>query len=71
AISAAVVGVIVNLAVKFSIHALMPFAGGSFDWTIATAAVVALFLLVRFQVGVVKVILLCGLVGLFHWMIHS
>lgn len=64
-ITAAVVGVIVNLAVFFAYHVLWPEGlGGRFDWTsalIGTAAAIALF---RFKVGVIPVVLASGLAGL-------
>ncbi len=65
AITAAVVGVILNLALFFGYHVLWPkgFAG-SFDWVsalIALAAVVALF---RYKRSVMEVIAASALVGL-------
>jgi chromate transporter len=64
-ITAAVVGVIVNLAVFFAIHVLWPSGmHGGFDWPsllIGLAAGIALF---RFKVGVIPVVLACGLAGL-------
>jgi chromate transporter len=64
-ITAAVVGVIVNLAVFFALHVLWPHGlQGGFDWpslVIGLSAGVALF---RFKVGVIPVVLACGLVGL-------
>lgn len=71
AITAAVVGVIVNLAVNFGVQALMPVAGGSLDWPVAVTAAAALVFLVRYQFGVVKAILLCGALGLAHWAIRG
>lgn len=64
-ITAAVVGVIVNLAVFFAFHVLWPqgFAG-PFEWVallIGTAAFVAL---VRFNAGIIPVIAACALVGM-------
>jgi chromate transporter len=65
AITAAVVGVIVNLAMFFAYHVLWP--GGfnaPIDWIsllIGAAATIALF---RFKVGVIPVIIGCGLAGL-------
>lgn len=63
-ITAAVVGVILNLAVFFANHVLWPQGfNGHFEWLslcIGVAAFVALF---RFQVGVVPVIISCALVG--------
>jgi chromate transporter len=65
AITAAVVGVIVNLAVFFAYHVLWPEGFAErFEWPsllIGVAAAVALF---RFKVGVIPVIGACGLVGL-------
>jgi chromate transporter len=65
AITAAVVGVIVNLAVFFALHVLWPHGlHGSFDWLsliIGLAAAIALF---RFKVGVIPVVLVCGAAGL-------
>jgi chromate transporter len=65
AITAAVVGVILNLATFFAYHVFWP--GGfasAVDWaaiTIAAAATLAIF---RFRVGVIPVILGCGLLGM-------
>ncbi len=65
AITAAVVGVIVNLAVFFAVHVLWPQGmHGNFDAVsllIGAAAGVALF---RYKVGVIPVIVACGLAGL-------
>lgn len=65
AITAAVVGVIVNLALFFAWHVLWPQGfGGRFEWTslaIGLAAGVALF---RFKAGVIPVVLGCGAAGL-------
>lgn len=65
AITAAVVGVILNLALFFGYHVLWPVGlGGPFDWVsalIALGAVVALF---RYKRNVMHVIGVCALVGL-------
>jgi chromate transporter len=65
AITAAVVGVILNLALFFGYHVLWP-AGfaGAFDWRsllIALPAAVALF---RYKRGVIEVIAVCAVMGL-------
>ncbi len=64
-ITAAVVGVILNLAVFFGYHVLWPGGiGDHFEWpslVIGVAAAVALF---RFKVGVIPVIGACGFAGL-------
>ena len=65
AITAAVVGVIVNLAVFFAYHVLWPAGfGGRFEWAAATLGVGAAVALFRFKAGVVPVIGACGAVGL-------
>ena len=65
AITAAVVGVILNLAMFFAYHVLWPEGIGSrFDWIsmlIGIAAGIALF---RFKAGVIPVIGACALAGL-------
>ncbi len=63
-ITAAVVGVIVNLAVFFGYHVLWP-AGltGRFDAFSAVVGVVAGLALIRFKVGVIPVVLVAGFVG--------
>ena len=65
AITAAVVGVILNLALFFAYHVLWPagFKGG-FDWVSAVIALVAVTALLRFKLSVVQVIALCAATGL-------
>jgi len=67
AITAAVVGVIVNLAVFFAYHVLWPagFKGG-FEWPLLLIGVVAGVVLFRFRVGVIPVIVGCGAAGLLY-----
>ena len=62
-ITAAVVGVILNLAVWFSWHALHP-AAGEWDFFVLIMAVAAFIALERFKVGVVPLILACAVLGL-------
>ncbi|SDH83572.1 chromate efflux transporter [Pseudomonas panipatensis] len=64
-ITAAVVGVILNLAVFFGYHVLWPegFAG-RFEWPSALLAVLAAVGLFRFKRGVIEVLALCALLGL-------
>jgi chromate transporter len=65
AITAAVVGVILNLAVFFGYHVLWPQGlSGNFEWMSAIIGILALTALVRFKSGVIPVILACGLAGL-------
>jgi chromate transporter len=65
AITAAVVGVILNLAVFFGYHVLWPQGlGGKFDWISALIAVAAAIALLRFKRNVMHVIVACAIVGL-------
>ena len=65
AITAAVVGVVLNLALFFSYHVLWPqgFAG-YFDWPSALIALAAAIALFRFKRSVIQVLFSCALVGL-------
>ena len=63
-ITAAVVGVIVNLAVFFGWHVLWPDGlTGRFEAFSAAIGIVAGIALIRFKVGVIPVVLLCGAAG--------
>ena len=65
AITAAVVGVILNLALFFAYHVLWPqgFAG-RFDWPSALIALAAAIALLRYKMNVIPVIAGCALLGL-------
>lgn len=65
AITAAVVGVILNLALFFGYHALWPqgFAA-TFEWQAALIALGAGVALIRYQANVIQVIAGCALLGL-------
>ncbi|ATE59464.1 chromate efflux transporter [Thauera sinica] len=65
AITAAVVGVILNLALFFGYHVLWPqgFAG-HFDWTSALIAIGAAVALFRYKRNVIHVIAACAVIGL-------
>ena len=69
-ITAAVVGVILNLAVFFSWHILWPngFAG-RFEWASAAISIAGLFALFRYKVGVIQLIACCGITGLLYTLI--
>jgi chromate transporter len=65
AITAAVVGVIVNLALFFAYHVLWPHGwSGRFEWPSAVIGVAAAIALFRFKVGVIPVVVAAGLAGL-------
>jgi chromate transporter len=64
-ITAAVVGVIVNLAVFFAYHVLWPKGlSGPFEWASALIGIGAAVALFRYKVGVIPVVFACGLAGL-------
>ena len=64
-ITAAVVGVIVNLAVFFALHVWWPNGlTGNLDPVPVVISLAALIALMRFKVGVIPVIVACGLTGL-------
>ncbi len=65
AITAAVVGVILNLAMFFGYHVLWPEGfNGDFDWVSALIALSAAVALFRFKRNVIHVIAACAVVGL-------
>ena len=66
AITAAVVGVIVNLALFFAYHVLWPQGfNGPFEWPSALIALAAAIALFRFKVGVIPLLAACAAGGLF------
>jgi len=69
-ITAAVVGVILNLALFFAYHVLWPqgFAG-TFEWFSALIGIAAFIALFRFKADIMKVIGACAAVGLFYTLI--
>jgi chromate transporter len=65
AITAAVVGVILNLALFFGYHVLWPSGfAGRFDWASALIALAAAVALFRYKRNVIHVIVACALAGL-------
>ncbi len=63
-ITAAVVGVILNLGVFFAYHVLWPKGlQGAFDWTSAVIGIAAFLALWRFKVGIMPVIGACAALG--------
>ena len=62
-ITAAVVGVILNLAIWFAWHALAP-ADGKLDYFVAVVALGAWLAMERFKIGVIPTLGACALVGM-------
>jgi chromate transporter len=63
AVTASVVGVVLNLAVWFGLHVFFPAAGG-IDWFALVVSVAAFIALQRFRAGVIPVVLASGVLGL-------
>jgi chromate transporter len=63
AVTAAVVGVILNLAIWFAWHALRPESGGV-DWWVAVVAVAAWLGMERFKIGVIPTLGVAALLGM-------
>jgi chromate transporter len=72
AITAAVVGVIVNLAVFFGFHVFWPQGfSGAFEWFGVLVAIGAFIALWRFKAGMISVILACGTIGLAYRVVST
>ena len=70
-ITAAVVGVILNLALFFAWHVLWP-AGfdGRFEWFATLTNLAAFIALFKYKIGIIPVILACGAAGLaYTWLL--
>jgi len=67
-ITSAVVGVILNLAVWFGLHLLIPDQGG-FNWFAAVIGLAAFVLIQWFKVGMITVIAASGVIGFFWYQI--
>ena len=71
-ITAAVVGVILNLAVFFALHVLWPRGlAGPIDWESALIGLAAGVALLRLKAGVIPVVLAAGLAGLLLALAHA
>ena len=71
-ITAAVVGVIINLAIFFAYHVLWPTGfEGSFDWISLFIGIVAFVALFKYKIDIVKVIIACAIVGCVVFLIQN
>jgi chromate transporter len=65
AITAAVVGVIANLAIFFAYHVFFPSGiSGAISWLSIAIAIASAIALMRYQIGIIPVIACTGLIGL-------
>lgn len=64
AITAAVVGVVLNLAVWFAIHTLFPPAG--LDWFLVGLSILNFVVLTRWKVDIIPVVLISAILGLVY-----
>ena len=65
AVTAAIVGVVLNLAVWFGIHVLWP-GGGMFDWFALCVSLVAFVGMVKWKWDIIPVVLGAGIAGLIY-----
>jgi chromate transporter len=66
-ITAAVVGVILNLAAYFAWHVLWPAGfGGRFEWFAALTGLAAFVALIKYKIGIIPLVLACGTAGLVY-----
>ena len=70
AVTAAVVGVVLNLAVWFGLHVIFP-SPGTVDWFAVLAGTVALVGMVRWKWDIAPVVLIAGFAGLIFKMFLS
>jgi chromate transporter len=63
-VTAAVVGVVLNLAVWFALHVIHPPAG--FDWFAIVLCIAALVAMLRWKLSVIPVIIAGGAIGLLY-----
>lgn len=64
-ITAAIVGVVLNLAVWFAIHVFFP-GNGVVDWFAIALSVAALVAMLRYRVDIIPVVAAAGVIGLIY-----
>ena len=69
AVTAAVVGVVLNLAVWFAVHVVHPPSG--FDWFAIALGIAALIAMVRWKLGVIPVVIAGGVLGLIYSLVRG
>jgi chromate transporter len=72
AITAAVVGVILNLAAFFAYHVVWPQGlGGRIEWISAIIGIAAFAALFRYKIGIIPLIAACGTLGLTYGLFNT
>src|ERR1700682_2252134 len=64
-VTAAVVGVILNLAVWFGLHVIFP-ANGNIDWFAIALCAAACIAMLRYKIDIIPVVIASGLLGLLY-----
>jgi chromate transporter len=64
-VTAAVVGVILNLAVWFGLHVIFP-ASGTVDWFALVVCALAFIAMLRYKIDIIPIVLASGLLGLIY-----
>jgi chromate transporter len=70
AITAAIVGVVLNLAVWFALHVFFP-ATGRIDWFAILLCIAALVAIARYKIDIVPIIIGAGILGLLYKSLHG
>ncbi|HEY6071604.1 MAG TPA: chromate transporter, partial [Chthoniobacterales bacterium] len=70
AVTAAIVGVILNLAVWFALHVFLPNAG-RVDWFAVVLCGAAFVAMLRYKIDIIPVVLASGLLGLIYKLVVS
>jgi chromate transporter len=70
AITAAIVGVVLNLAVWFALHVFFP-ATGTIDWFAILLCIAAFVAMTRYKVDIIPVVIGAGVLGLLYKSLHG
>ena len=70
AITAAIVGVVLNLAVWFALHVFFP-ATGTIDWFAILLCIAAFVAMTRYKVDIISVVIGAGVLGLLYKSLHG
>src|SRR6266550_2076026 len=69
-VTAAVVGVILNLGVWFGLHVIFP-ASGNVDWFAILLCAAAFVAMLRYKIDIIPVIIGAGILGLLHYFLRG